>query len=256
MGVITVAMYFQSIKYSSKSINITLSVFAYGCMYYFQSYSLVRMYLASAILIYATRYLLKYQYKKYCIIIILTTLIHYSAVLAFIPVVFLYIYEHNKSLFFIVYGISLVLGFILINYLASIPIFARYDDYLSGGMMKNRIGFFQFAINVPILLIYFYCKKRLKGSSIINITFIYTLSALFIGIMSYKVMMIGRSLVYYNILYIICIPYLVKFLKDHHDRNFKLINISFYVYFYWRFYQYLSEYLLFDQIMPYKFITI
>lgn len=255
-GFLTVYLYFISIQHFSNSINVPLAVFAYGCLYYFQSYSLIRMYLASGILLFAARYLFNFQYKKYCLIILLTIFIHYSAILAYIPVIFIYFYKKNKQLFVITYFLAFILGFIAMNFLSNIPIFARYDEYLSGGMMKGGIGLFQFAINLPVLLLFFYSKKKMKGSSILEITFVFTLSALLIGIMSYKVMMIGRSLVYYNLIFIICVPYIISYLKKSHDKNYKFINFSFYLYFFWRLYQYFSEYLLFDKIMPYKFLDI
>lgn len=252
-GFVTVLLYYLSIQQNAKEINIPMSIFAYGCMYYFQSYNLIRMYLASAILIFASKYLIKGETKKYSLIVFATIFIHYSAILVYIPLVFYIIYKKKYSYFIATYILAFLIGTVLLNYLSSIPLFARYDQYISGGMMKSGIGFFQFVINIPLFLLYLYCKRRFNGV-MLDVFLIYTLSALLIGIFSYKVMMIGRSLVYYNIVFMLCIQYFIKQLKKLKDKNYIIICSAFYAYFYWRFYQYLSEYLYFDQIMPYKFL--
>lgn len=255
-GGITLILYFSTIHFFSSKINVSLSIFAFGCLFYFQSFNLVRIYLASGILIYASKYLFNNELKKYLLIILLTVFIHFSAILAVIPLIFYWLYKLNHRLFYCIYFLSYLCGFVLTNFLSSIPIFARYDEYLSGGMIKGGIGFFQITINIPLLLLYYYSKNKINNTRILSIFLIYTLSSLFIGILSYRIMMLGRSLVYYNIIYIICVPYVLKGLKNYGDKNERLICTCFYIYFMWRFYQYLKEYLYFDSIMPYKFIDI
>lgn len=122
--------------------------------------------------------------------------------------------------------------------------------------MKGGIGLFQIAINIPMIFLYLYSKPIIGETTILKIFFVYTLSAILIGILSYKILMLGRSLVYYNIIYILCIPYVLKQLKNIKSINYKLWYILFFIYLIWRFYQYLSEYLLLDGLMPFKFVEI
>lgn len=256
LGILTIFLYYKTISENSNKICVGIAILAYGCLFYFQSYSLVRMYLASGILIYASKYLLLRRFKVYIIIVILTILIHYSAILAFIPLVFYLLYLNNKRDFIISYIIFFVISYFGANYLSSINIFARYDEYLSGGAMKGGIGLFQIAINIPMIFLYLYSKPIIGETTILKIFFVYTLSAILIGILSYKILMLGRSLVYYNIIYILCIPYVLKQLKNIKSINYKLWYILFFIYLIWRFYQYLSEYLLLDGLMPFKFVEI
>lgn len=255
-GFITVLLYYKSIQFFSRSINVGLAVFAFGCLYYLQSFSLIRIYLVSGIVLYASKYLVQFELKKYLIIILLTIFIHYSAVLILIPLALYWVYLKTKIYFYLSLCLIFVLGFAAINFLSSIPVFARYESYISGGVMKGGIGLMQIVINIPLFFLYYYGRHKIGNTTIMQILFVYSFSALLIGLLSYKVMMIGRSLIYYNFLFVICIPYVVRQLKIKKARYISMINVILYIYFFFRLYQYLGEYLYFDKIMPYKFIDI
>lgn len=259
IGIISFLSYFLVYKaiYDNRTkISVGLSVLAFTGLYYFQSYNLVRIYLTAAFLLYTSKYLFNFKYKKYAICIIIATAFHYSASAMLIPLGLFYIYKNKKSWFYPLLIISFFVLFFMTSILSNLPTFSRYEKYLSAGIQDNAIGMMHFVINVPILLLYFYVRQKNYKSSYIDVLWVYGLMSLIFGILGYRIVMLGRILIYFNIIFIISIPYTINCLKKHNDIFYYLIYGCYAVYIFLRFYIYLSTYLVLDAIMPYKIIEI
>lgn len=247
---------YKTIYNNRHIINVGLSVLAFTALYYLQSFNLIRIYLAASFLLYTSKYLLIQKYKKYAICIFIAIWFHYSASVMLMPLALMYFYTKKKKLFYPILFISTIIIYYATSVLELIPTFSRYQRYLDAGTMENSIGFMQIAINIPIFILYFYARYKNFKSTYIEVLWVYGLTSLIFGLLSYKILMFGRALIYFNIIFLLCIPYIFNHLKKNHDKYYYLIYGCYVVYLFIRFYQYLSEYLVLDGIMPYRMIEL
>ena len=251
---ITLFFVFKTISENVSNIDVGLSVLAFVAIYYFQSFSLVRIYLVAAFLLYYSKYLVEQKFGKYLICIVIAILFHYSAILVLLPFVLYYLYEKKRKIFLPAFIIACFMGIFAVLIFSKIPIFARYEDYLREGALSSDFGYMQFVLNIPNLLLWFYARKKKHGGTYVNMLIVYSLSALLIGMLSYKISMLGRSLVFYNIIYIVCIPYILNKIKRNNIKTGFIFSSIYVIYLFLRFILYMNEYLILDGLMPYKFI--
>lgn len=251
---LTLFLVFKTIYDNAYHINIGLSILAFVSLYYLQSFSLIRIYLVAAFILYSSKYLFNRQYRKYLFCILISVLFHYSAILMLLPFFLFYVYERKRSLFIPILMASCFVGFIAVGMLSRISVFTRYASYLSEGPLRSGFGYIQFAYSIPNLCLWLYARKKGFSGPYMNVLLVYSLAALLIGTLSYKVMMLGRSLVYYNILYVICIPYILYKIKTDNYKTGLFFNSLYVIYLFFRLVIYMDEYLISDGLMPYKFI--
>lgn len=252
------SLYFQyrAIIDNSDSINVGLAVLAIGCMFYLQSYNLVRIYLASNILLWASKYIFEGRYRKYMLINFLTVFIHFSSLLMFLPLLLYVSWRRSRALFWFILAVFVLVAYSSLSILSMIPIFERYVAYLEKGAMRNSIGLMQFAINIPPLLLWLYAKGKLPRSGYMDMLWTYTVAAVLIGVMSYKVEMLGRSLVYFNVVFVLCIPYVIRQLGKRDGVAGMVMGWGYAAYLFVRLYLYFTEYMYLDGIMPYKTVPV
>lgn len=255
LSLATLFFVFKTIRAHSDTIDVGLAFFAFVSLYYLQSFSLIRMYLVAAILLYCSKYLFEKRYFKYLICVIGCVFLHYSAILMTLPLSLHYIYQEHRHLFWPTLLSLLIFSFVVVTKLSNVPIFSRYDEYLSGGALKTGFGFMQIAVNIPNLFFCWYARRIKIRAVYVDVLFSFSMSALLIGILSYKVLMLGRSLVYYNIIYIICVPYILYKIGRKNKQFGALMGLFYFIYLILRFIQYMNEYILLDGLMPYKFIS-
>lgn len=257
IGIISFISYFliyKAIYDNRRIINVGLGVLAFTALYYLQSFNLIRIYLAAAFLLYTSKYLFKLEYKKYAICILVTIAIHYSSCLMFVPLFLFYIFTKKRKIFYITFLATCIIIYFATSIIDSLPIFSRYERYVADGTKDTNVGFMHFFINVPIFLLYFYAHHKKIKSTYLSVLWVYSLMSLTFGVLSYKILMFGRSLVYFNILFILCIPYVLNRLKRRHDQFYMLIYSIYVIYLMFRFIVYLYSYLASDGIMPYHMI--
>lgn len=257
IGIISFISYYlvyKTIYVNRKFVNVGLSVLAFTALYYLQSFNLVRIYLAAAFLLYTSKYLFKLEYKKYAICVLIAIAIHYSSCLMLVPLFLFFIFTHKRKYFYTAFIATCVIIYFATSIIDSIPVFSRYERYVADGTKDTNIGFMHFFINVPIFLLYFYARHKKIKSTYLSVLWVYSLMSLTFGVLSYKILMFGRSLVYFNILFILCIPYVINRLKRQHDQFYKLIYSSYVIYLIFRFIVYLYSFLTSDGIMPYHMI--
>lgn len=250
---ITIFLVFKTVRIYVGQLNIALSLLAYATIYYFPSFNMVRMYLAASVTLYLYRYFIEGKLKIFFLLYLLTCTIHYSAILFLIPICAVLLYKKYHNWFWIVYLVGAILAFKAISILSEIPIFERYEHYTSIGGIENSFGMLHWLINIPLLSLYVYARRKIPNNPHLSSLLVFTMCELLIGLLSYKVMMLGRSLVYYNILFIIIVPIIIRQLVIKHVKWGKCITWIYALYLIYRFYLYLIEYLYLDGIMPYKF---
>ncbi|WP_148469110.1 EpsG family protein [uncultured Alistipes sp.] len=251
-SVATLWFIFKSILHYADQLNIGISVLAVCCLYYFPSFNMMRMYFAASIMLYGFRWLLEDNLRKYLCYFFIASLIHYSAVI-FLPVAMgILMFQYSEKIFFLLFSLGGILSFKVVSYLSSISIIARYDHYLADGVADGGLGIMHWVINIPLFALYLYASKKLNKSVYLSALLVLTLFELLIGLLSYQIVIFGRSLVYFNVLFVIIIPILLKRLSKMRVSYHKMISSCYVLYLLFRFYIYLSEYLYLDGIMPYK----
>ncbi len=243
---------YKTVVYFSSCIQLGTAVLALGCMFYLQSYNLLRIYLAAFFLLYCIRFLVKRLYSKYLICIFLAFFIHYSAIIMIIPGILYMVYVRNRVLFYIALIMFVCTSFMVINYLYSIILFERYEHYMNDGVLDTGIGIMQWVYHLPLIGLYYYLRKHNYFSDFLNIYWVYILVSFVLGLLSYKVAILGRVEVYFNVVYIIMLPYFLFRLKKNHDRYYLWIKVCVICYLFLRLGIYLQNYLYLDGIMPYK----
>lgn len=252
---VTIYCVFSSIRRYAGEIYVSLALLSYATLYYLPGFNMIRMYMAASFTLCSYRYLLSGHTKKFFVFLALICFIHYSALLFFIPAIGVVLYKKHKKLFWVSFFIGWFLAFkIVLPAFPELNLIARYESYMAEDATENSVGFLQWIINIPIIFLCIYAYKKIPDSPYLPFLIVLTVCHLFIGILDYKIVMIGRSLVYYNALFIIIIPLIIKQLSEMRLRWSKFIQWTYVVYLFGRFYLYLTGYLFKDGIMPYKSI--
>lgn len=237
-SLIFVGCIYISIYMFRKDISISLAVFIFMCTIYFTSFNLVRQCTAIAILCLALKSIEKKCFWKFCIIVLLATSIHYTAII--FVVVYLYINNINKlnktKRYLLIIGMGFVLVFYnqIINIIVSIsPFFEKYSRYSAENSISINIKDLIFKMPIIISIIYFDNKIKKDNKfmgDFINIYFIF----IFLGFLSSVNPFAARVAFYFEVTQIFFLPYIVKNLKFKSDKIIFCLLI--FMYFYYSFY--------------------
>lgn len=264
ISTLTLFLFYRTWYVFKTDISIGYAVLAYGTLFFVQSLSLMRIYLASAILFCGISLLRTRRYISCSLLIILATLIHYSSLVMFLPLVIVILLENHKYMQYVhviaviigLFGIGviLIIGSPILQY---ITIFARFQRYLEN-VSFSSIGVMQFIYNIPICVLAFLTMRYIDVQEK-RIMIAYAGSAFLLSILSYGIQVLGRTLSLFSILYMFIIPECMKCLKTHFWREkrtkkivYILISFLCFLYFILRFMIYLGEYQELDAIIPYK----
>lgn len=264
----TLLMVYSTLFYLRKNIHIGYAILSYTTLIYFQSFSLMRINLAGAMIFYATRYLIEKKFIKYFIWIILASTIHYSGIIMFLPfLAYLLLLKVKVNYGFIVKKIVLIYILIAIivlvimssNILSKINILDRYASYFEN-IKFTGIGILQIFYFLPVCIILNFIKKQCKDQNLNCIFVSFTYSAFFIGILSYIITMIGRAYVFFLPVYLFMIPYSIVNRKRMQNIVFNKFQLnSFFclggvtLYLLIRFLFYMGQYAYLDGISIYQF---
>lgn len=258
ISTITLVLFFRTLDYLRNEISIGFALLAYGCLYYVQSLSLMRIYMAASILFWGVRYLKEEMYWKYGLVIIITGMIHYSSFILLLPFIILYLtYNKRYNMRVHFYGVAGALGVgiavLLVGapMLSNIIIFSRFQRYLEE-ISTARIGVMQFVYFLPICFLIWLVFSQ-YSENYKRTFFVFTAVAFFIGVLSYVIPILGRAFSLFSIVYFWVIPYSLRIVKNLSKKRWTSIGISVLVigYYLFRFTLYLVEYAKLDDIIPY-----
>ena len=245
-------------------VLIGYGVLAFTTMFYVQSLSLMRIYMASAMLFAGVKFLRQGEYGKYSLVILLTSMIHYSSLLMFLPLGLMYILEnrrYRKYVLNILIIVVLVMVFFAIaaggSILSSIPIFSRFQSYLQNVSFSN-IGVMQFVYNIPICILAFFAYYLMENKTEKNMLVAFTSAAFFYALLSYGIQVFGRVNSLFSVLYFFLIPMCMRKMKDYFMSRgkkgkiiYSMLSCACVIYYVFRFVIYLGEYCDLDMIIPY-----
>jgi transmembrane protein EpsG len=195
----------------------------------------IRQYLAAAIAFTATKYILNGNFKKYAIIVLLSSTIHQSA-LVLLPIYFIVRREAwtRVTYLLITFSIFIVLGFNEFSELLFLTIddtkYAHYNEFSEGGVNIIRV-----VINaVPVILAYMGRDKLRqlwpKSDYIVNMSII---SMVFIIIASQN-WIFARFNIYFGLYNLVLISWVLKLFKERQQRLiYYAILLLYLIYFYY-----------------------
>jgi transmembrane protein EpsG len=197
-------------------MNIPFSILFYSTIFYFQSYSLIRAYLASAILLYGFYFLVTKRYTIFSIIFLITCTIHYSTLLLVPALVGLFLYKRGGLVFYLYLFIFFLIMYNSIDSLVIFNFTERYDNYIENIDKSARVGFAQFFLYTPVLWIIRRAKRNLSiSTNLLLIAEVFVWFSLVYGIMGYWIPTIGRVNYLVTFPFIIFIPVYLNYIRFH-----------------------------------------
>lgn len=200
----------------SKSPFISIFVFL-GFFYYFNSFNIIRQSLAMAIVfLFATKYLTSGEFSKYLIVIIISAMMHYSAIVM-IPLYFIcrkvypsYFYLFLTIFFVFIYFLySPIMNFISLV----LPNYSIYQDYRSGSAnLVLCVSLFFIAFSI------YYKNSLLKLGSVSVISMNMVFFSLPFLVLSNHNIIFYRVFLYPGMYFMILIPSVVYLFKVNDQR--------------------------------------
>ncbi|WP_297633619.1 EpsG family protein [uncultured Clostridium sp.] len=219
-GFIYLAIYEQS-----EYILLSIILFVITTTY-FISMNVVRQSVAVAIFLYALKYAINRDIKKYFIFILIAALIHMSAFIYF-PIYFLF----NKKIktHIIVSIISILCMPFIYDIFIYILSFTKYIGYFHTAFNKGVFDYWSFIINLGILLFGYAFYKKLKNDRkymvMLNLQFITVELLLFSAVIP----LISRAILCFTFTQILFIPFLLSKIESKMIRNLlKLVVVGLY----------------------------
>lgn len=241
---------FKSIIHHRNCINIYIALTSFVFLFYFQSLNLVRIYLASSIMMYALPLLENNKFFKYLTVIAISATIHTSSLILLIPTITLIFYKKSPSLTLIVLSIlSIAVLYLGVSLSAYINI-SRYMDYIDENE-SGSIGLLAVFEYLPIIyLLFLLYKKKLRGG-IYDIFIIFSLVSLLVRLLSYNIIVLGRLPIHFMSLFVIVTPIVINKIRQFDRKRGKLILIFYTIYLFVRLHIYFATMLEPDGLMPY-----
>lgn len=203
---LTLFFFWMGIRFYFKrdwgAILFALSLFALNRDLFFSSLSPIRQALAMAICFYASQFVIKKEFLKYFLCIILAISFHYSAIFL-LPIYFLRkINIKNRTLYFIV-GVTMLLvasGLLTKMYVFFINQLGVYAFYLDWIDMPMAYGYYISAITFLIILF-------VKSKNVVsNFTFIMSYIASILYLISGSISIMTRLAMYFVPYFTIAFP--------------------------------------------------
>lgn len=185
------------------SLNPMLSLFLYYAFYiYLQSFNITRQTIAVSIVFLAFTFLLKKKYWQYCLIVILASTFHITALLC-LPLVFVNrIPDRNWIYLALIFGsmvVSMFLSNIILQKSASL---LGYEGYLDRFESGTQTGLYFLILNAFSVFILFTAKNR---GTLFKLFFIY----IAVANLTARIPFGYRVIYYFTILQILYLPYFI-----------------------------------------------
>ena len=245
---------FSTIKKYYNLISITIAIPAFVCLYYFQSFNLVRIVLAASFMLWSVPLLVVEDYKKYAFRILIATMMHFSSIVLFFPLGLLILYKKNRLYAYSVAICSILFIVVLTNILGEyLSLINRYENYITGNESSGKIGLALFIDYLPCLYICYYINNRKIKGNWANLMTCFTIAAFIIRLLAYFITATGRLSFHFMPLTIILLPYWVNYMQKNDKSKYKILFPFCIIWLFLRFHIYLKGYLASDGIMPYYF---
>lgn len=228
-------------------INIIMGL--YACIWYIQSFSLIRIYLAASIALIAFMYEIEDKALKSLIWILIAALFHLTALVLIIPWIIKFGKVFNKSFYFV--GLCIL---VILIYLFRAQIVALFGGrYAIYNLASGDIGMEELMYYFPIFILIYVSHHNIRNNDMTDSMYLigtaYTFTGLGAGIIKYAISIIGRMQALFVPVAFIT-SYYFKMMKKNR-RTYIFLKIIIVIYGLLRLVIYLKEYYNLDNIMPY-----
>ena len=172
---ITLYLVYSSVKNFSSNFFIS-TIMLFATRFYLYSFGQIRQYIAIAIFIYAIKYIIKKDIKKYFMLILIACLFHKTAIIYF-PIYFVNKFKLSRKLYILVIVLSPIFSPIL-NFLYKIIGTRYYQNYITSnyGVGNWSIVLTATALLFTLAAIIFYNKliDDEKNKTLLNLQLLLT----------------------------------------------------------------------------------
>lgn len=236
-------------KYRDK-VDISVLLLLYVSIFYFQSFSLMRIYLASSFGLIAFDAMISKKKIRALLFIILANLFHVSTIILFVPYFVLLFRQKNNNKVMFVTCLILVLALVALRNSFQAFFTGRYSVYsVSSG--NGGLGIAQLFYISPFFFLSFWGNKYMRDKKITNIFMAYILCSFAVGTLSYFIDIFGRMQIVFLPLIYIGARY-SKIFEDKYPKLKKWLLLCWVMYAMIRFFIYIYGYYSLDGIMPYQ----
>lgn len=194
---------------------IELEVFMYiASGYYFVTMNGIRQSLASAILLLGTKYIINRNFKKYLIVVLISSIFHQSA-LIMILIYFVSIEKAWSKKMFIMVGVAAI-GAMLFNELMPILFkllqgsnYAHYEEVFESGLEEGA-NVLRVAVAFVPLLLAFLKRKKLENWKSSNVFINMAVVNFIFMIFSLQTWIFARFTIYFNPYNCVLLPYTIR----------------------------------------------
>lgn len=208
-SLISLAFIYAGIKHNRSKINISLAIFFFMVIFYFDFFTIVRMGIALSIVFYGYRYICERKLFKFSLFILLAFCFHYTALVVWPFYFFCGKGKIHLKLIYIISGVLLYLG---IDYIVKNLVGTKFEIYLSA--ISQEFGLGNLIIRLPLLILVMLFYKKLINVNNDNQVYIDMLIAeLIISQFAYKLLILERLTKYFSLSKIYLLPTFTKALK-------------------------------------------
>lgn len=253
ISTLTIYFVFNTLWRYRSSINLLIAFSFYVGLYYFQALNLLRIYLAAAFLLWNYHYLVDKKYGKFALIVLLTSMIHYSSLVMLLPLGFLWFYQKRPKLALISVVALVMVGIPLTTQFGDLIRIARYAAYGDSNESSRSVGVMLFFDYLPpFFFVYYALKNRIKGQWTDMLVSL-TVCGFVVRLMAYYITIAGRLSIHFMGLFVLVLPYFISYMKQRHRKLFIPVIFAILIYLAIRVHLYFVGYLAPDAIMPYYF---
>lgn len=156
---ITITLTYYAIKNNSYIYWLSIFIYLFGGFYYY-GYSGIRQALATAIFLYAIKYIRTHQFRNYILCIIVAFSFHNIAIL-YLPIYWIGKIKIEKKTRFLIIGISYIISPFIGEIFRTIISYTQYGWYLGSKFDIGEDNILLGLINIYTLLIgLFLCKEK------------------------------------------------------------------------------------------------
>ena len=245
---------FSFLYQNKRRIDVALSLTAFVCLYYFPIYNIMRIYLATSIVLYFFKYFEKEEYKKFLIVVIVCGFIHYSTFSFFIPLIGYVLYKRKTWMFIIGVLSGIFMVFVALNvFMDYVMLLNRYATSLAGNETQS-LGLAQIVYHIPLFAILYAIKKAHAWDHTSDLLFVFSTCSLLFAMLSYQIPIAGRLSVHMMVTYLYLVPNQLLKAKANHFKYYPHIKIMYIILLLFKLHIYFLSGLANDVIMPYKSI--
>ncbi len=251
VGLLTVIPVVHFIHKYRDKIDVPIAVLMYTSLYYINSFSACRQYLAVSISLFVFDAIIeKKPYRALAWIVVAST-VHVTCLILVIPYMLCFAKMLSKKLIVISALVCIAAFYFGRNSISAfLGGMERYDIYSVN--QQVRFGFEQIVYYAPLFLLIYLCRKRIEDKGFFKISFIYLTTGFTFGMLSYILPIFGRMQAVF-IPIVLIIPYYIKSYKLHCRRSKRQVT-SVVVLFYCiaRFVIWIVQYYSLEDLMPYS----